>query len=220
MKWPDGSPGGSFRFYETPSEGRSVTSWVTPGTGVKTALGVNVGSAGAVVVNGGALGTPSSGTLTNATGLPIGGIAGLGTGAGTAMGNNVNGANGLLVYNNTPGVQTIDAHAGSTTITLVPGICPIIHNGAQADADVNNTLPAIAEGACFIAQVRTTRTKYWRLTAATGGTVCLDGTCSKNYISFDSGNLSVDNYYSCVAGATDTTAHWSCYSGRGTAVTN
>ena len=41
------------------------------GTGVVTALGVNVGTAGAVVVNGGALGTPSSGTLTNATGLPL-----------------------------------------------------------------------------------------------------------------------------------------------------
>jgi uncharacterized protein DUF5907 len=41
------------------------------GTGVATALGTNVGSAGAPVVNGGALGTPSSGTLTNATGLPL-----------------------------------------------------------------------------------------------------------------------------------------------------
>ena len=43
----------------------------TTGTGVVTALGVNTGSAGAMVVNGGALGTPSSGTLTNATGLPL-----------------------------------------------------------------------------------------------------------------------------------------------------
>jgi hypothetical protein len=41
------------------------------GTGVATALAVNVGTAGAFVVNGGALGTPSSGTLTNATGLPL-----------------------------------------------------------------------------------------------------------------------------------------------------
>ena len=40
----------------------------TTGTGVVTALGVNVGSAGAVVVNGGVLGTPSSGTVTNLTG--------------------------------------------------------------------------------------------------------------------------------------------------------
>jgi hypothetical protein len=41
------------------------------GTGVSTALAGNVGSSGAFVVNGGALGTPSSGTLTNATGLPL-----------------------------------------------------------------------------------------------------------------------------------------------------
>lgn len=41
------------------------------GTGVATALAVNIGSAGAAVVDGGALGTPSSGTLTNATGLPL-----------------------------------------------------------------------------------------------------------------------------------------------------
>lgn len=38
------------------------------GTGVATALGVNVGSAGAFVANGGALGTPASGTVTNLTG--------------------------------------------------------------------------------------------------------------------------------------------------------
>jgi len=38
------------------------------GTGVATALAVNVGSAGAPVVLNGALGTPSSGTVTNLTG--------------------------------------------------------------------------------------------------------------------------------------------------------
>ena len=43
-------------------------STVTTGTGVVTALGVNTGTAGAFVVNGGALGTPSSGTITNLTG--------------------------------------------------------------------------------------------------------------------------------------------------------
>ena len=37
------------------------------GTNVATALAVNVGSAGAFVVNGGALGTPSSGTLSSCT---------------------------------------------------------------------------------------------------------------------------------------------------------
>lgn len=43
-------------------------STTTTGTGVVTALGVNTGTAGAFVVNGGVLGTPSSGTVTNLTG--------------------------------------------------------------------------------------------------------------------------------------------------------
>jgi hypothetical protein len=70
------------------------------GTNVATALAVNVGSAGALVVNGGALGTPSGGVLTNATGLPIDGgttgtlpasrggtgLTALGTGVATFLG--------------------------------------------------------------------------------------------------------------------------------------
>lgn len=47
------------------------------GTGVQTALGVNVGSAGAPVLFDGALGTPSSGTLTNATGTATGLTSGI-----------------------------------------------------------------------------------------------------------------------------------------------
>jgi len=45
-----------------------ISSGVTGlGTDVATALGANVGSSGAVVTNGGALGTPSSGTLSSCT---------------------------------------------------------------------------------------------------------------------------------------------------------
>lgn len=47
----------------------SALATTAPGTGVATALGTAVGSAGAVVVNGGVLGTPSSGVGTNLTAL-------------------------------------------------------------------------------------------------------------------------------------------------------
>ncbi len=48
----------------------TAISAATIGTGVATALAINVGSAGAFVTFNGALGTPSGGTLTNCTGLP------------------------------------------------------------------------------------------------------------------------------------------------------
>ena len=61
------------------------------GTGVATALAVNVGSAGAFVTFNGALGTPSSGTATNLTGtataLSIGGNAATATLASTVTTN-------------------------------------------------------------------------------------------------------------------------------------
>jgi hypothetical protein len=44
------------------------------GTGIATALGINVGSAGSPVLFNGAAGTPSSLALTNATGLPTAGL--------------------------------------------------------------------------------------------------------------------------------------------------
>lgn len=57
--------------------GTNVQAWdtdldtwatITPGTGVATALAINVGSVGAFITFNGALGTPSSGTVTNLTG--------------------------------------------------------------------------------------------------------------------------------------------------------
>jgi len=71
----------------TDPEGRVSTSdMIGLGTGVATALAVNVGSAGAFVTFNGALGTPSSGTLTSCTGLPIStGVSGLGTNVATFL---------------------------------------------------------------------------------------------------------------------------------------
>lgn len=52
-------------------QGAKATAVTTTGTGIVTALGVNVGSAGAPALINGALGTPSSGVATNLTGLPL-----------------------------------------------------------------------------------------------------------------------------------------------------
>lgn len=88
------------------------------GTGVATALGVNVGSAGSPVVNGGALGTPSSGSATNLSGLPVGGISGLGTGVATALAINVGTAGAPLING---GVLGTPASGTLTNCTGLPG---------------------------------------------------------------------------------------------------
>ncbi len=92
-------------------------STTTTGTGVVTALGVNVGTAGAFVVNGGALGTPSSGTLTSCTGLPIStGVSGLGTGVATALAVNVGSAGAFVTFNGALGTPS------SGTLTNATGL--------------------------------------------------------------------------------------------------
>jgi hypothetical protein len=89
------------------------------GTGVATALAVNVGSAGAVVTNGGALGTPSSATLTNATGLPVAtGISGLGTGVATFLAT-PSSANLLAAVSDETGTGSL-VFAGSPAFTGTP----------------------------------------------------------------------------------------------------
>jgi hypothetical protein len=75
------------------------------GTGVATALAVNVGSAGAPVINGGVLGTPSSGTVTNLT--------------GTAS-ININGTVGATTAN-TGAFTTLTSSSGATIQGLTVG---------------------------------------------------------------------------------------------------
>lgn len=91
----------------TLAQGRGGTGFTAFGTGVATALQVNVGTAGSFVVNGGALGTPASGTLSACTGLPVStGISGLGTGVATALAINTGSAGAIITFNGNAGTPS------------------------------------------------------------------------------------------------------------------
>lgn len=101
------------------------------GTGCATFLGTpssanlrgcltdEVGSGSAYFV-GGALGTPASATLTNATGLPIAGVTGWGTGVAAALGSALNASGGLVGFSGNLGTPTINGGALSGTFTGTP----------------------------------------------------------------------------------------------------
>ena len=106
------------------------------GTGVATALAVNVGSAGAPVVNGGALGTPSSGTVTNLTGTASININGT-VGATTAN----TGAFTTVTTTGTINLLTVGRGAGAVATNTAVGASALAANtSGLANAGFGNAV--------------------------------------------------------------------------------
>jgi hypothetical protein len=90
------------------------------GTGVATALAINTGAVGAFVVNGGPLGTPSSGTLTNCTFPTLNQNT---TGTAAKATNLVGGAAGSLPYQSALDTTTfLAAGTNGQVLTLASGV--------------------------------------------------------------------------------------------------
>jgi hypothetical protein len=115
------------------------------GTGVATALAVNVGTAGSVLINGGALGTPSSGTVTNLT--------------GTAS-ININGTVGATTAST--GAFTTVSATGVITSTVTTGTAPFTVASTTQVANLNAATAGTATTATNATNVA--------LTAGTGAT--------------------------------------------------
>jgi len=125
----------------------SAPSTITTGTGVVTALGVNTGSAGAFVLFNGALGTPTSGTVTNLTGtasININGTVGAttaNTGAFTSI--TSTSAAGVLTRAaaTQDGIELIGRAGGTTSlkVTLTPTTLSASRTITFPDANINFT---------------------------------------------------------------------------------
>jgi hypothetical protein len=154
------------------------------GTGVGTALAIAVGSAGAPVVNGGALGTPASGTLTNCT-FPTLNQSTSGNAATASTLQTARALNGVsfngsadITVPRTGVVREVWIGAGAMTPRTTNGAAPATVEMATNDNtfDFLDFDTATEEGACFAISLPqawnagTVKAKvYWTAASGSGG---------------------------------------------------
>jgi hypothetical protein len=117
------------------------TSYSTTGSGTVVALATSP------VFTTPNIGTPSAGTLTSCTGLPIStGVSGLGTGVATALGNNASAINGFFVNGGAAAtIGTQGATQGSLILANTgSAVATTIKSSNSASAAYTITLPTTA----------------------------------------------------------------------------
>lgn len=116
----------------------------------------------------------------------------------------------------------IDAHTAQspTAVQLTKCNGTTIHNYNQAASNINNTLPATTANLAFMGTVATAQaSNYWRFTAASAGTIYLNGSeTGKDYVQYSA--PAVGNYFSCFTANRGGTYVWYCTDGVGSLSTN
>jgi hypothetical protein len=107
----------------TIADGKTLTASNTLTFTGTDSSSVAFGAGGTVLYNGGALGTPSSVTLTNGTGLPIStGVSGLGTSVATALAVNVGSAGSVVLNGGALGTPSSGTLTNATGLPVSTGI--------------------------------------------------------------------------------------------------
>lgn len=156
--------------------GANVATWLATPTSANLATAVATTSTGSGSLTFATsptfvtplLGTPTSGTLTNCTGLPVStGISGLGTGVATALGVAVTGS-GAIVLANGPTFVTSTITAPSITFNSTSGVIGTTTNNNAAAGSVGEFVSSLIPLASAVNIVTATATDLTSISLTAG----------------------------------------------------